>query len=407
MKKLYILLVAFVCSYGFPYYSLYEPNGFTDLSLNMIKPCPKNEYAGVQKGDYCLYRSFGFLASRQDFMIFLPSGIKAYEINVIRVGSSGTISGVLSMDPAEDYTHADLYNAVDGTVKNRYEGEKSNNNIALTMLLDNKKLVYPNVGAIGISAYNIPKNIYQNLDKWIFFDVRNANELITRGLTRSLLPQTGAGGGFAVDDLSSLYKPQNDSSKTSGFYFADLKFGMKYYFDKEYVDEYVESRNLSGCEEFNETIRNLCLYLRDKYKDVLFRVKKDEVDVQKFELYTEDPVTNQMLRNAPKEQDNLSQSSGDLETKIDGKQEENNSSATDRSLTSIEKQLITKHTYPIKGYWIQYGDGVFDWVYIQKRSTGEYRAFKLKGPSKDGQRLEWQNLDKVKINISNGKIIFE
>lgn len=66
----------------------------------------------------------------------------------------------------------------------------------------------------------------------------------------------------------------------------------------------------------------------------------------------------------------------------------------------VEK--VNNKELPIAGYWVHYGNGPFDWLYISQDGKS---VAKLEG------RIQWQRLDKniekVKLNNNNLKIIFK
>ncbi|MRJ03234.1 MAG: hypothetical protein C6I05_07280, partial [Epsilonproteobacteria bacterium] len=62
--------------------------------------------------------------------------------------------------------------------------------------------------------------------------------------------------------------------------------------------------------------------------------------------------------------------------------------------------LIQGKRYNIQGYWIQIGEGAFDWLYIGISEEGDQvNAFKLRGLDPESGEFLWDNYDAGKITI--------
>jgi hypothetical protein len=84
------------------------------------------------------------------------------------------------------------------------------------------------------------------------------------------------------------------------------------------------------------------------------------------------------------------------------------SSISNSNLTQQESQKedplqITGKEFPIDGYFIHFGKGAFDWIYIDKQTS---KSFKLEGMDERGY-FKWKPLDDIKVIYKGDKVVFE
>ena len=76
----------------------------------------------------------------------------------------------------------------------------------------------------------------------------------------------------------------------------------------------------------------------------------------------------------------------------------------DNEFLKIEKAVsaLAKKEFPVRGYFVHYGSGVFDWIYYSSRG----KLYKLDGMDEEGY-FQWTSLTNyfTNIEVKNGKII--
>lgn len=293
------ITILFASSFNKPYHSVYKKKGFVKTGVLRVNT-NSNPITGIENGDYYLYQPIPFIPKNTNFMFFVPNGTKKFEFNFQRVSSTGLLEGIASMLPRK----GNKYLNGRKVYLNYKEHDKD---ILLDKLLDGYQVVYTHMDSIVLGADNIPKSVYtSNLDKWIFFIPMKIDSSITY---RHLLPEVSNGGAYVASNSSnSDANSVNDNSGDTDF--ANLEFGLKYYFDKVYVDSYVQKIGnipqdcIGKIDNHGNSIENICAYLYDKYKNVLYKDNKNSIDRNKFILYDYDPIIGLGINNIVKQDDN-------------------------------------------------------------------------------------------------------
>jgi len=89
--------------------------------------------------------------------------------------------------------------------------------------------------------------------------------------------------------------------------------------------------------------------------------------------------------------------------------QENSSSSSSSSMSIVQEKIVNvikklaKKTYPVQGYFAQYGDGAFDWIYYSRNG----RLYKLQGMEQGTGYLQWTPLTSYfsHVRFENGKLI--
>lgn len=136
---------------------------------------PELSYS-IENGDYRVYiKEPRYISKDQNgFKFYLPNFTKSYNLEILRVGSIGYISGYLSKN-----SRFLAQNIIENINENDLEYYTSNfskkKKNQLSYLLNNKVIPYERFTSIIIEASNIPSSINTKLNKWIYFSFDKTN----------------------------------------------------------------------------------------------------------------------------------------------------------------------------------------------------------------------------------------
>ncbi len=124
----------------------------------------------IEDGDYRVYiKEARYISQNEDgFKLYLPSFLKTYNLEILREGSIGLISGYLSRSTTPSYKNI-VKNFNSNDLKYYIGDFHENRKNQLIYLLKGKVIPYENFTSISIEANNIPKSVNKQLNKWIYF----------------------------------------------------------------------------------------------------------------------------------------------------------------------------------------------------------------------------------------------
>ncbi|MFA9372765.1 MAG: tetratricopeptide repeat protein [Poseidonibacter sp.] len=136
---------------------------------------PELSYS-IENGDYRVYiKEPRYISKDQNgFKFYLPNFTKSYNLEMLRVGSIGYISGYLSKNSrflAQNIIENINENDLEYYTSNFLKKKKNQ----LSYLLNNKVIPYERFTSIIIEASNIPSSINTKLNKWIYFSFDKTN----------------------------------------------------------------------------------------------------------------------------------------------------------------------------------------------------------------------------------------
>ncbi len=124
----------------------------------------------IENGNYRVYiKESRYISQNKDgFKLYLPNFLKSYNLEILREGSLGSISGYLSRSTTPSYKNI-VKNFNVNDLKYYISDFTKNQKNQLTYLLKAKVIPYENFTSLSIEANNIPKFINKRLNKWIYF----------------------------------------------------------------------------------------------------------------------------------------------------------------------------------------------------------------------------------------------
>jgi len=109
--------------------------------------------------------------SKNGFKFFLPKFTTEFNLKILRFNSTGFINGYLSMNK----NFSNILNISLNNLKYYMTNYKSSQK-QLDFLLKGNTIPYNKVTSISIEGYNIPPNIYNKLNKFIYFKINHTKE---------------------------------------------------------------------------------------------------------------------------------------------------------------------------------------------------------------------------------------